>query len=192
MRKKKIFILLGHTDPATLSGAFADCYEREARAAGHDVRRMNIHEMHFDPILHEGYKAIQQLEPDLEDFRENVRWCEHFVVFYPTWWSTMPAMLKGLFDRAWLPHFAFNFADHGLTWKKLLKGRSARIVTSANTAPWMLIFMYGPPTVTLELCLLRFAGLRARSAVFGPSERASDQTKARWFRRVERLGRKGR
>ena len=38
----RIFILLGHSDPATLSGAFADCYEDHARAAGHEVRRQNI------------------------------------------------------------------------------------------------------------------------------------------------------
>ena len=189
---KKVYILLGHTDADTLSGAFADRYEAQAKAAGHDVRRQNIGEMHFDPILYEGYKAIQQLEPDLEDFRENVRWAEHVVIVYPTWWSSMPAMLKGLFDRAWLPHYAFNYADHGLTWRKLLKGRTARIITSANSTPWMLRFMYGPPTVVLELCLLRFAGIRARSTVFGPSERASARKKERWFRKVDRLARAGR
>ncbi len=187
----KIFILLGHTDPATLSGAFADCYEKHAREAGHEVRRQNIGEMHFDPILHEGYKSIQELEPDLKDFQENVRWAEHIALFYPIWWCAMPAMLKGLFDRTWLPHFAYHFADHGLTWKKLLKGRTARIITSSNSSPFILWWMYGPPTSIPELCLLRFAGIRARSTVFGPSERASERTKAKWFRRVERLGRAG-
>jgi len=187
----KIFILLGHTDPATLSGALADSYEKAARSAGHNIRRQNISDMQFDPILHAGYKAIQELEPDLKAFQENVRWAEHIVIVYPIWWSSMPALLKGLFDRAWLPHFAFIFADHGLTWQKSLKGRTARIITSANSASWMLRFMYGPPTVTLELCLLRFAGIRAHSTVFGPSERASERTKAKWFRKVERLARSG-
>jgi NAD(P)H dehydrogenase (quinone) len=187
----KIFILLGHTDPATLSGAFADTYEAEARKAGHEIRRQNIGEMHFDPILHEGYKTMQLLEPDLEDFQANVRWAEHIVICYPIWWSAMPAMLKGLFDRAWLPHFAFNFADHGLTWRKLLKGRTARIITSANSAPWMLRFMYGSPVSMLSLAILGFAGIRTRSTIFGPSERASDTTKAKWFRKVESLGRRG-
>jgi putative NADPH-quinone reductase len=185
----RIYILLGHTDHATLSGTLADRYEAAARGAGHDVRRQNLGDMHFDPILHEGYKTIQALEPDLEDFRENIRWAEHIVVVYPTWWSSMPAMLKGLFDRAWLPHFAFIFADHGLTWKKLLKGRTARIITSANTTPWLLSFMYGPPTVVLEECLFRFAGIRARSTVFGPSERASEAKRERWLKKAERLGR---
>lgn len=187
----RVFILLGHTDPATLSGAFADCYEEHARTAGHEVRRQNIGEMHFDPILHEGYKTIQQLEPDLVDFQENVRWAEHVVIVYPVWWNCMPAMLKGLFDRAWLPHYAFNFADHGLTWRKLLKGRTARIITSANTPPWLIRLMYGSAPLVLELCLLRFAGIRARSTVFGPSGRAGARKKARWFRTVARLARRG-
>ncbi len=191
MTTRKIFILLGHTDPATLSGALADIYEAAARAAGHEVRRMNLGDMHFDPILHEGYKSIQELEPDLKDFQENLRWAEHFVLFYPTWWSTMPAMLVGLFDRAWLPHYAFNFADHGLTWKKLLKGRTARVVTSSNTQPILLRLMYGSPTTIIRLCLLEFAGIRTRAIDFGPSERASERTKAKWFRKVERLGRAG-
>lgn len=190
--KKRVYILLGHTDPDTLSGAFADTYEASAQAAGHEVRRQNIGQMRFDPVLHQGYKVIQELEPDLEEFRENVRWAEHIVLIYPTWWISMPALLKGLFDRAWLPHFAFNFAHHGLTWTKLLKGKTARVITSANSSPWMLRFIYGSPTMVPELALFRFAGIRARSTVFGPSERASDARKARWFRRVERLAERAR
>jgi putative NADPH-quinone reductase len=182
-----IYLLLGHTDRETLSGTFADRYEAVATAHGHVVRRQNIGEMQFDPILHNGYKTIQALEPDLEAFCENVRWADHIVIIYPTWWSSMPAKLKGLFDRAWLPHSAFNFADHGLTWKKLLKGKTARVITSANMNPWLITFMYGSPTTHLELAILRFAGVRARSTIFGPSERASARTHARWIRKVERL-----
>lgn len=187
----KIFILLGHTDRETLSGALADCYETHAHAAGYEIRRQDLADMHFDPILLHGYKTIQKLEPDLEEFWDNVRWADHIVIVYPTWWSGMPAMLKGLFDRAWLPHFAFNFADHGLTWTKMMKGKTARIITSANTNPWLLQFMYGSPTQMLELAILRFSGIRAYSTVFGPSERASERRRSNWFRQVERLARKG-
>src|SRR3989344_3276751 len=126
----RIFILLGYTHSETLSGAFATAYEESALVAGHELRQINIGQMQFDPILLQGYKVIQQLEPDLKAFQENMKWCQHFVLVYPIWWSAMPAKLKGLFDRAWIPHFCFNFADHGLTWTKLLKGRTGRIITS--------------------------------------------------------------
>src|SRR3989344_3040626 len=103
MGRKKIFILLGHPDKSGLCGEFADEYEKAARGAGHTVERMNIGEMQFDPILHKGYRERQELEPDLERFQKLVTESDHFVILYPVWRVGMPAILKGLFDRAWLP-----------------------------------------------------------------------------------------
>ena len=59
---KKIVILLGHPDTGqTHSGELALLYETAAKKAGHEVKRFNLGEMHFDPILHQGYKVIHEL-----------------------------------------------------------------------------------------------------------------------------------
>ena len=160
-KKKKIFILLGHPDIDSLNGTFAMEYEKGAQENGHEVRRMNIGEMQFDPILHHGYKVIQELEPDLQAFKENVRWADHFVIFYPSWWSTMPALLKGLFDRVWLPGFAYNFIHGGYMWKRLMKGKSASMIITSDTAPIIQRMIFGDTTNELRKGILWFAG-------FGP------------------------
>src|SRR3989344_2736177 len=120
MKSRRIFILLGHPDEDSFNCTLANEYQRGAEVVGHEVRRVNISDMEFDPVLHHGYRLIQELEPDLKAFQENMRWCEHFVVFYPSWWSTMPALLKGLFDRTWIPGFAFgdttNELKKGILW----------------------------------------------------------------------------
>ena len=157
MKKKKVFILLGHPDADSFNCTLADEYQRGAEEAGHEVRRQNIGEMKFDPILHHGYRLKQDLESDLVMFQENMNWCEHFVVFYPSWWSTMPALLKGLFDRVWLPGFAFKFTSE-FSWKKLLKGRSARMFVTSDTVPFLQRIIFGDTTNELKNGILWFAG----------------------------------
>ena len=196
MKSKKIFILLGHPDKETRCGSFADAYERGARAAGHEVRRTNLGDLSFDPILHMGYKTIQTLEPDLVQAQENIRWADHFVVFYPSWWSTMPAILKGFFDRIWLPGFAFRFKKEGIGagyfWAKLMKGKTARVYVTSDSDPLMARFIFGDTTNEIRKCLLWFSGFSARIKKVGPLKFASEKKLASWRSRFEKWGSKAR
>lgn len=157
-RKKKIFILLGHPDEDSFNCTLVDSYQKGAEESGHEVRRMHVGDMQFDPILHHGYRVRQELEPDLIAFQENVKWCDHFVIFYPSWWSTMPALLKGIFDRAWLPGFAYRFTEGGNWWKKLMKGKSASMVVTSDTMPLIQRIVFGDTTNELRKGILWFSG----------------------------------
>jgi NAD(P)H dehydrogenase (quinone) len=157
MKRRKIFILLAHPDKDSFNCTLADEYQKGAEEAGHEVRRMNLGDLQFDPILHHGYRLIQELEPDLLAFQDNVRWCEHFVIFYPSWWSTMPALLKGLIDRTWVPGFAFKFTGE-FSWIKLLKGRSATMFVTSDTIPLAQRIIFGDTTNELKNGILWFAG----------------------------------
>lgn len=173
----------------SLTSHLADAYELGALEAGHQVRRQNLGEMQFDPILHKGYKVIQELEPDLCTFRENVTWAEHFVILYPNWWATMPALLKGLIDRAWLPGFAFRFHKKDIWWDGLLKGRSARIVVLSNTHPLVTWLFFGEFTNELARATLAFSGIRpVRVHVLSPSEKASPEKRDSWVSLMHRMG----
>lgn len=193
MKKRNILVLLGHPDIDSFNCTLADEYQRGAEAAGHDVRRMNLGEMQFDPILHHGYRLVQDLEPDLKIFQENVNWCDHFVIFYPSWWSTMPALLKGLFDRAWLPGFAYRFTSD-FTWKKLMKGKSARMVVTSDTIPLAQRIIFGDTTNELKNGILWFAGFSPiRVKKFGYLKHwGSTYRRERIKRTVRSLGRKAR
>ncbi len=193
MRKKKIFILLGHPDSDSLNATLASEYEKGALEAGHEVRRQNAGDMQFDPILHKGYREIQELEPDLLSFQDNVKWCEHFVIFYPTWFSTMPALLKGLFDRAWVPGFAYYFLSGGYIWKRLLKGRSATVVVTSDSIPIALRIFFGDTTNEIRKGILWFAGFSpVRLHKFGYLKHFGMWKREHMKRKVFKLGKRGR
>ena len=192
MEKKKIFILLGHPDKETKSGYFADSYEKGAREAGYEVKRVNIGDLKFDPILHKGYKEIQVLEPDLVMVQDNIKWADHFVIFYPSWWSTMPSLLKGMFDRMWLPGFAFNFNKNGFGWKKHLKGKSALVAVSSDSHPIIARIIMGDSTNEIKRGVLKFAGFSpVRILKIGPLKNASQEVKEKWGRKIYELGKEG-
>ena len=190
MKHKKITILLGHPDKETLCGYFADQYEKGAKDAGHEVRRVNISDLQFDPILHKGYKVIQELEPDLKKLEEDIQWCDHFVLIYPTWWSAMPALLKGLFDRMWMPGFAFHFHKRGNLWDRMLKGRTARVFTTSDSRPILLRIMFGDNTNEIERAILWFAGFRVRIKKIGPTKHITPERIQKFGTLVYRYGKK--
>lgn len=194
MKSKKIFILLGHPDsgPEPMSRQLTDAYEEAAKAAGHEVRRMNIFDLSFDPVLHKGYRAIQELEADLKLVQENMSWCEHFVLAYPNWWGGMPAVLKGMWDRMFLPRFAFRMWKNRFGWDALLKGRTSRVFITCGNPVILDHIAFGDFTASIKRSLLQFAGFKTRVTAFGNAERASETKKAAWMRKVAKLAHKGR
>lgn len=157
----RIYVLLGHPDERSLCGAIADAYQEIALAAGHAVERQNLGALGFDPILHHGYKTIQELEPDLVRAQELVTWCEHWVIVYPIWWGSVPALLKGFFDRALYSGFAYRYHKDDPLWDGLLKGRSAHLFTTSDAPNLWTLFAYRNSDLgTVKHATLRFCGVR--------------------------------
>lgn len=188
---KKILLLLGNPDKETYSGSLADAYQRAAESAGHEVKRVNIGEMQFDPILHKGYKEIQALEPDLVSLQEAWQWADHTVIVYPNWWNTMPAILKGLFDRMWLPGFAFNFDKQTKKLIQRLEGKTARVIIVAGThSPFQTWWKFGDYTNEIQHGILEFAGIKTKVSAFGPCDHVDGVCRDKWIGKVEKLGKK--
>lgn len=137
-----IYLLLAHPDENSFNGQIANAYYNRALKKGHRVRYQKLSEMTFDPILHNGYKIEQALEPDLLEAQKNIRWCNKWVIVYPVWWGNIPALLKGFIDRTLSPDFAFKHHDNDPFWDKLLKGRSAELIATSDAPVWWIWWQY--------------------------------------------------
>jgi len=188
---KNILVLLGHPDTDTFSGNVADHYQAGAEDAGHIVERVNIGDLNFDPILHKGYKEIQALEPDLLTLQDKFRWADHVVIIYPNWWVTMPAILKGLFDRFWLPGFAFNFNKETKRIDQHLKDKTGRVIVISGThTAFQTWWNYGDFTNEIQHGILGFAGIKTKVKTLGPCEKVDGFCRESWLKDIEKLGQK--
>jgi hypothetical protein len=74
----KVVVILGHPRADdTLCAALAKASVDGARAAGCDVRLIDLGRMEFNPDVEERSPASQPLEPCLEAARQDIDWANH-------------------------------------------------------------------------------------------------------------------
>ena len=151
-------VILGHPNANSYCAALAERYVQEAEGAGHTTRLLKLGDLQFNPSLQMGYQQRQNLEPDLQEAQRLLKWCDHLVVVFPTWWGAPPAVMKGFMDRVLLPGFAFKYRQNSQLWDKLLAGRTARIIVTSDAPGWWMRFRHADPAIrlvkqtTLEFC----------------------------------------
>lgn len=187
---KKVFLLLGHPNPYSFNAALIDAYADGLRSTDAELRILRLADLQFDPSLHLGYGKIQPLEPDLVRFQEHLTWCDHFVLVTPLWWGGPPAALKGLFDRALLPGFAFQYQESSPFQKKLLQGRSAHVLLTMDSPGFWYRWVLGSPwSKALRRQILGFIGFKPiRITTFGPLRNSKPEKRAAWLAQAQQLG----
>lgn len=180
---KRILVILGHSSAASFCGALAQSYAKGAEAAGNEVRSLSLGKLRFDPILRDGYAKIQELEPDLVVAQEAIAWAQHIVFVYPIWWGSIPALLKGFFDRTFLPGFAFKLRKGSLMVDGLLAGRSAHLLVTMDTPPWYFRWIYRMPGHNqMKRTILEFCGIKPVTVTnFGPVKDSPPKAREQWL-----------
>ena len=87
------------------------------RQAGHEVTDVDLYAEAFDPVMSRqerlDYQNPERNERLVKHYDDQLAVTEALVLIYPAWWYGMPAMLKGYFDRVWLPGVAFDVTPGG-------------------------------------------------------------------------------
>ena len=190
MANKKILIINGHPDKESFNFGLADAYKKGAILSGADIKEIVIRDLQFNPNLQFGYRKRTDLEPDLIEVQEKIRWAEHIVWIYPVWWGSIPAILKGFIDRTFLPGFAFQKRENSVWWDKLLKGKSARIISTLDQPAWYYWLIYRQPSNNaMKKLTLQFSGINpVNTTTIGPIRLSKEIYRLKWLKRVEMLG----
>jgi putative NADPH-quinone reductase len=169
----------------------ADAYAEAATAAGHEVRRIEVARLEFPLLRTQVDFETGTLPPALEQAREDMRWAQHWLFLFPLWHGTMPALFKGFLEHIFRPGFAMEYKTGGFP-KRLLAGRSARIVVTMGMPALMYRWYFGAYGVRgFERSMLGFAGIKPiRESLYGLAF-ADDKKRARWLADMRRCGARG-
>ncbi len=187
---KKILVISGHPNPDSFCSALSRAYAEGAIGSRADVRLIDLSETPFNPNLKYGYRRRTELEPALVKAQEAIRWADHLVFVYPTWWGAMPAILKGFIDRVFLPGFAFKYRNNSPLWDKLLQGKTARLIVTMDTPSWYNRLVYGRAGHNvMKRNILKFCGIKpVRITEVTPIKGSTDAQRAKWLDQARKLG----
>ena len=185
-----------HPVAGSFSAALRDAVCRGLERAGHDVTVLDLAAEGFDPVMRrdewERYMGSDgscvQVPDGLEHHVNAVRDAEILVVVYPTWWSGLPAQLKGWLERVMVPGVAFTL-ERDRVRPALVQVR--RIVTvSTYGSPWTYVKgINDNGRRTLQRALRMSTGRRTRRTHLGlyKMDVRTDTDRAAFLAKVEKV-----
>jgi len=187
--KLRVLIMVGHPRKASFCGALARAYRKGAARAGGELRELWLADLRFDPDVRSFDPDVQTIEKDVRRAQDWIAWADHLVFVYPTWWGTMPGLLKAFLDRVLAPGFAFEDLPGG-GWRQLLQGKSADLITTMDTPGWVYRWIYrAPGHNAMKRASLGFCGVAtSRVLAFGPIKDSSPGQRQAWLNEAELRG----
>ena len=189
---KQVLIINGHPDKQSYNYALTEAYKNGANKTNAIIDTINISDLDFNPNLRFGYRQRTELEPDLKDAIDKIKKADHIVWVFPMWWYGYPALMKGFIDRTFLPGITFEPIEGKASPKKLLKGKTARIIITSDTPKWYdFLFMKSPAINQFKKGTLEFCGINpVRVTYISPIKNSTLDARKKWLKKVIKLGEK--
>ncbi|ARO30110.1 MULTISPECIES: NAD(P)H-dependent oxidoreductase [unclassified Rhizobium] len=144
----RVLVLHSHPVEESYGKALYKQTLESLRKAGHDVDGCDLYAENFDPVLSRHDRLAYHDYPDnialVKSYVERLKRAEGLVLVTPIWNFGFPAILKGYFDRVWLPGVSFELVD-GKVESRLRHIRKLAAVLTYGATPFRAFVAGNPP-----------------------------------------------
>lgn len=152
----RVMVLHAHPVESSFNRALCNAVLETLRENGHEPYLVDLYAEGFDPVLsREGrldyHDVPGNITPELKPYVDRLRAAEALVIVHPVWNYGFPAILKGYFDKVFLPGVSFVLeggdggADRGKLVPNLRNIKKVAFVTSYGGDRWRTFLMGDPP-----------------------------------------------
>ena len=138
-----MLVIYCHPVTESFAAAAHQTVLRTLDQAGHEVTDVDLYAENFDPAMRRqerlDYDNTARNERLVKRDHDQLAAAEAIVLVYPAWWYGMPAMLKGWFDRVWLPGVAFDVTPEGTVLTERLHRIRRIVVVTTYGGPWWMV-----------------------------------------------------
>ncbi|MFJ5625669.1 NAD(P)H-dependent oxidoreductase [Peribacillus loiseleuriae] len=113
-----VLIIYAHPEPKSFNGALKNLAVSELTSLGHQVKVSDLYAMNFKAVADSDDFLMRQdkdflkyareqknavktnnFTKDIQEEQEKLLWADFVIFQFPLWWYSVPAILKGWFDR---------------------------------------------------------------------------------------------
>ena len=162
----RVLVVYCHPVETSFHAALHADVVRHLREAGHEVDDCDLYAEGFDPVLSRaerlGYHDVPANQLPLKPYLDRLQWAEGIVFSFPTWCFGLPAMLKGYFDRLFMPGVAFDISDPANVKPMLTHIKRISAVVTYGRPRWVAMYMGDPPRKIVTRYMKRLTGQGAK------------------------------
>jgi putative NADPH-quinone reductase len=145
----RVHVVHAHPVEASFNRSLFNAVVEALTAREHAVDALDLYAENFDAVLSREERVHYQdvpgnLTPATKPYVDRLRAAEAIVFVHPVWNYGYPAILKGYFDRIFLPGVSFALVE-GKVQPALTNIRRAAFVTSYGGDRWRTMLMGDPP-----------------------------------------------
>ena len=144
----RVLVVYSHPVETSYQAALHRTVVESLQQSGHDVDDCDLYAEGFDPVLSRteriAYHDVPANRDPVRSHVERLLAAEALVLVYPVWNFGFPAVMKGYFDRVFLPGVSFKMVDGSLL-PCLHNIRRLTAVATYGGARWRAFMMGNPP-----------------------------------------------
>jgi NAD(P)H dehydrogenase (quinone) len=186
-------VIYCHPVEGSFCSAMRDAAVKGLERAGHVVAVIDLAADEFDPVMSQeeliAYNTGQGVIPEgLEHYVAMLREAKILVFVYPTYWSGMPAQLKGWLERVFIQGVAFRLNKKNKVRPALLHVKHVCVISTFGS-PYMYVKFVNDNGRRIVTRALRVStGLRTRVSRFGlyAMDTATQDDRQKFLLRIEK------
>ncbi len=182
-------VIFAHPLPESFSAALHATVTDRLAARGWEVDDLDLYADGFSPVLtaeeRRGYHQVPANLGPVAPYVERLRAADALVLVFPVWNFGFPAILKGYFDRVFLPGVSFTLANGRVT-RALTNIHRLTAVTTYGGSRLRAILAGDPPrhVVGRALRYVIHPSARFRYLALYDMNRADDARRAAFLARI--------
>ncbi len=186
-------VVYSHPIADSFCAAMRDAAVRGLLQAGHHVDVIDLYDEDFNPVMardewHMNRESGGAVPAGLERHVALVQAAQILVFVYPTWWSTMPAILKGWLERVLIEKVAYAFTPNRKIRPAMTHVRRIYVFSTFGSPRWYITFVHNNGKRTLTRALRLCAPLaRTRSRFLYSMDTQTQENREKFLRTISQV-----